>query len=333
VCKASLVNEPSILIVGAGLAGLAMARALQARDIPFEIVEREPGGATAGAGLFLPANAVRALTALGVKDIGHPVTRMRVLDHRGRRLVDMPFAEVWGDTAECRGVRRADLHAALGDGVPVRIGVADTSGYDLIIAADGIRSATRAGVRPSPVGLVAWRFLADGLPEGGWTAWQGRDSTFLAVSLGDGKAYCYADCIRAPHGDWRELFAGFADPVPALAAQGRHAHVASIEEVGPVFSDDPRTVLIGDAAHAFSPNMAQGAALAFEDALVLSELIEAGRVSDFGSRREARVAWVRDKTHQRDRTRHLPVPMRNLVLRVAGPRLIRAQFGLLRDRV
>ena len=34
-----------------------------------------------------------------------------------------------------------------------------------------------------------------------------------------------------------------------------------------------RVVLIGDAAHGMSPNMAQGAALAFEDALALASSI------------------------------------------------------------
>jgi 2-polyprenyl-6-methoxyphenol hydroxylase-like FAD-dependent oxidoreductase len=331
--KAVVMREASILIVGAGLAGLAMARALQARGIAFDIVERNPDNATAGAGLFLPANAVRALNALGVTGVGHTIARMRVHNQRGRRLVDLPFADVWGATGECRAARRVDLYTALGKGVPVRVGTADPRGFDLVIGADGIHSSTRAGVPPRAVGLVAWRFLAEGVPDGGWTAWQGRDRTFLAISLGNGHAYCYADCSQAPPGDWRDLFADFADPVPALAAQGGRAHVAPIEEVGPAFSDDPRTVLIGDAAHAFSPNMAQGAALAFEDALVLAELIETGRVSDFRSRREERVTWVRNKTHERDRTRHLPPPLRDLTLRLVGPRLIRAQFHPLNDPV
>ncbi len=324
----------SILIVGAGMAGLAMARALRARAIDFDIVERAPDVALAGAGLFLPANAVRALHALGVPQIGHPIVRMRVLDHRGRRLVDLPFAAIWGDTGGCRAVRRAELHAALGAGVPVRHGVADRRGYDLVIGADGIHSTIRAGEPPRAVGLTAWRFLATGLPEEhDWTVWQGRDRTFLAVALGGGHAYCYADRTGPPApGDWRALFAGFADPVPTLAAQGRHAHVASIEEVGPAFSDDPGTVLIGDAAHAFSPNMAQGAALAFEDALVLADLIAAGRGGDFRARRATRVDWVRTRTHQRDRARHLPVPVRDLVLRAGGPRLITSQFRLLREQ-
>ena len=39
---------------------------------------------------------------------------------------------------------------------------------------------------------------------------------------------------------------------------------------------DGRTVLIGDAAHALTPNMGQGAAMALEDSMVLVELLAAG---------------------------------------------------------
>ena len=157
------------------------------------------------------------------------------------------------------------------------------------------------------------------MPEQGWTAWQGRDRTFLAIALGDGHAYCYADAAQAPAGDWRELFAGFAEPVPAWPRRALGAHLATIEEVGPAYSDDPRTVLIGDAAHAFSPNMAQGAALAFEDALVLADLIETGRTSATsgpGGNRGSPGCGTRPS--RRDQARHLPPPLRDTVLRLAG---------------
>jgi 2-polyprenyl-6-methoxyphenol hydroxylase-like FAD-dependent oxidoreductase len=142
------MNDPSILIVGAGLAGPAMARALQARGRDFEIVERAPDAAAAGAGIFLPANAVRALGDLGVTGVGQPISRLRVLDHRGRRLVDMPFAEIWGGTGECRAVRRAELHAALAEGVPVRPGVADDLGR---YAWSSPRTASIRRSGPAPV--------------------------------------------------------------------------------------------------------------------------------------------------------------------------------------
>jgi 2-polyprenyl-6-methoxyphenol hydroxylase-like FAD-dependent oxidoreductase len=90
-------------------------------------------------------------------------------------------------------------------------------------------------------------------------------------------------------------------------------------------------VLVGDAAHGMSPNMAQGAALAFEDALVLTECLgQAASVPDalsaFVARRHPRASWVRAQTQRRDHTRRLPPPVRNPLLRAVGPRIFRANF-------
>ena len=92
-----------------------------------------------------------------------------------------------------------------------------------------------------------------------------------------------------------------------------------------------RVVLIGDAAHATSPNMAQGAAMALEDALVLAAALrEIAAIPDalaaFEAARRPRTDWVRAQTHRRDRTRTLPPAVRNGVLRLAGRRIFRANY-------
>ena len=111
--------------------------------------------------------------------------------------------------------------------------------------------------------------------------------------------------------EWRELFADFADPVPRLVQQAGDAHFALIEEVVPPAWSARRVVLVGDAAHASSPNMAQGAAMALEDAIVLADALATSQdtdeaLSEYQRRRAARIAWVQDQTHRRDRTRSLP---------------------------
>jgi len=72
-----------------------------------------------------------------------------------------------------------------------------------------------------------------------------------------------------------------------------------------------RAVVIGDAAHATTPNMAEGVAMALEDALLLAELLSTRQPLDesltmFEARRAPRVDWVRRQMHRRDRTRNLP---------------------------
>ena len=114
------------------------------------------------------------------------------------------------------------------------------------------------------------------------------------------------------------------------------AYFSPIEEVAPPAWTTRRVALVGDAAHATSPNMAQGAAMAVEDALVLAEMLTADQLVEdalagYEQRRKDRVAWVQEQTHRRDRTRNLPAPIRNLTLRLAAERIFRSNYGPLRD--
>jgi FAD-dependent urate hydroxylase len=360
-----------ILIVGAGLAGLALARALRQAGFAPEVIERNHGWDGAGTGMYLPANGVRALRALGLEGAvaaqAAPIPRQRLLDHRGRLLADIDLHQLWGDVGPCLALPRTELHQLLREGVPVGLGRTvrtlehldgpvgvifddNSSGeFDLVVGADGLRSSVRRLAvdprPPIPVGQHSWRFLAAGPPQvSTWTVLLGRGATFLTVPVGGGIVYCYADVTTdtagggALDGDpvrqLRERFAGFAAPVPGLLDQlddPARVHTGPIEQVAEQRWGLGAVVLVGDAAHGMSPNMAQGAALAFEDALVLAAgLRAAGTVSDavagFVARRSRRTGWVRAQTHRRDRTRNLPPALRNLILRAFGRRIFHSGY-------
>jgi FAD-dependent urate hydroxylase len=356
-----------VLVVGAGLAGLAAAWALRRQGLAVEIVERRPLWGTEGSGLFLPANAVRALRELGLASAvarACPVRRQRLFDHRGHRLATVDLGKIWPGRDACVALHRTDLHAALREAtqdIPLRMGAVVTSimdgdhpvvtyadgssdSYDLVIGADGIRSTVRAlvfgGPDPEPVGQMSWRFVVDGHAlVSDWNAWLGPHRSFLAVAIGGGRTYCYADLARAglvADQDWREAFAGFAEPVVTLLSRGGTAHRAEIEQITPPTWCAHRVVLVGDAAHAAPPNMAQGAAMAFEDAAVLAEVLTSGQPVDhaleaYERRRAPRAAWVLRQAHERDRTRTMAPVLRNAVLRLAAPRLISATYRPLRS--
>jgi 2-polyprenyl-6-methoxyphenol hydroxylase-like FAD-dependent oxidoreductase len=362
------MTEVRVLIVGAGVAGLALARSLLQHGTIAEVVERASEWNPAGAGLYLPANAVRALRELGIEpDVAgaNPIRRQRLRDHRGRLLADIELDRIWNGVGGCVAIRRAALHDALRqatDEVPIRLGTSVTNleddgaprvsfsdgtngSYDLVVGADGVHSAIRrlalGGPEATYVGQASWRFLAEGFPDiSDWSAMLGRRRSFLAVALGGGAVYCYADITTrdpaaAARTDWRESFADFEEPVPRLLDHGADAHFAPIEEVASAGWTARGVVLIGDAAHASSPNMAQGAAMALEDALVLAETLTAHRSVDaalagYVQRRRARVTWVQEQTHRRDRTRNLPPTIRNLTLRLAAERIFRSNYGPLR---
>jgi FAD-dependent urate hydroxylase len=187
--------------------------------------------------------------------------------------------------------------------VPIRVGLAverlaqrdgivsvefsdATSGeYDLVVGADGIQSAVR-------------RLTFDPM--------LGHRTAFLTLPIDDERMYCNCDVVSPPdHGTPErgpnELFSQFADPAATLLDSldaAADIHVSTIEEVALDHWAHERVVLIGDAAHATSPNMAQGAAMALEDALVLADCLHKmpaipNALAAFQARRRPRTDWVR----------------------------------------
>jgi FAD-dependent urate hydroxylase len=363
-----------ILVVGAGIGGLAVAQTLARAGISAEVVEREPAWDEAGTGIYLPGNAVRALRALGleqaVMERGIVIPRQRVSDDRGRLLVEVDLAELWDGVGPCLALHRGDLHAVLLEGareVSIRMGVdvrglneqdervsvefadGSASEYELVIGADGIHSTVRrlafgSDATALPVGQVGWRFITACPAEiTTWTVMLGNRTAFLTIPVGSGRAYCYCDVVSSsgedPEEDLGRLFSGFAEPVPSLidsVSDRARVHRSTIEEVALDSWTRGRVVLVGDAAHATSPNMAEGAAMALEDALVLAECLRdletiPAALSAFEARRRPRTDWVRSQTHRRDRTRYLPSVVRNMVLRTFGQRIFRSNYRPLLD--
>ena len=369
-----------MLIVGGGIAGLALARMLARIGVSPEVIEREPVWRPAGTGVYLPGNATRALRALGldaqVACRSVEIPRQRFYDHRGRLLCELDVAELWRPVGPCLAIHRAELHELLLEAtgqVPIRLGRTvdrvtqrdgivsvecsdGTSGdYDLVVAADGINSTVRRltyqpAPVPRPVGQVGWRFVAARPPEvTTWSVMLGRRTAFLTLPISDDRVYCYCDVVsprdpdgaeRAPAERLTELYSEFASPATTLLDaldDAADIHVSVIEEVALDSWVRNRIVLIGDAAHATSPNMAQGAAMALEDALVLAHCLRDNRaipdaLAAFEARRRPRTDWVRAQTHRRDHTRYLPPTVRNNVLRVFGRKIFHANYRPLLDQ-
>ncbi|MCK6692384.1 MAG: FAD-dependent monooxygenase [Thermoanaerobaculia bacterium] len=186
---------------------------------------------------------------------------------------------------------------------------------DYLIVADGIHSPIRRqlapGSTPRYAGYTCWRGVIDnpGLNLTGATETWGREGRFGIVPLAGDKIYWFA-CVNAPQNDpamravgtadLERIFAKFHDPVPAIL---RHTPTDSllwndIIDLKPI----PRfafgnIVLIGDAAHATTPNMGQGACQAIEDAVILADELAlradpAAAFAAFESRRLKRTHYI-----------------------------------------
>jgi 2-polyprenyl-6-methoxyphenol hydroxylase-like FAD-dependent oxidoreductase len=282
-------------------------------------------------------------------------------------LSEINLGSVWSDAGPCVAVHRADLHAALREGadaIPIRMGITLISldqaeesvlahlsdgapeSYDLVVGADGIGSAVRRlafDVAPRALNQWGWRFVIPCPPQiTTWSVMMGRQSACLTMPIAGRRAYCYVDlmgrqpptspAISADH--LQEVLSDFGGPAIAIreAIEGGIAiHAASIEEVVLDGWSRGRALLIGDAAHAMSPNMAQGAAMAIEDALVLAECLSEqpnveAALSAYEARRRPRIDWALAMTHRRDRIRQLHPILRNGLLRAFGNRVYRSHY-------
>jgi FAD-dependent urate hydroxylase len=347
-----------ILVVGAGIAGLAAARALRLAGFRPEVVDKLPASTVAGAGIYLPGNATRALRELDldapVRPCGDVLTRQWFLDARGRQLCEVDLTKLWDGVGECRALPRADLHRVMlsGAGGAVRhetevtcvdvvadetakVEFSDGSSaeYDVVVGADGRRSSVRVmaalGGAAVPVGQVMYRSVVTGGPRiTDWTAVLGEQAAFVVMPMGAGRLFCYADEAGATApldalARVREVFDGFGGPVPAVLEAIEKVQVAVTDEVeidswsrGPV-------VLVGDAAHATSPTLAQGAAMALEDAVVLADSLRRSATvteafGEFERRRRPRTRWVLERTRDRDRLRDVAPSLRDPLLRRRG---------------
>lgn len=358
-----------VLIVGAGIAGLAMARALEMNGIANVVVERQKSSPVTGKSIFLLGNAMRAMSDLGLADeilqIAYPVASQTIMSSTGRILNKVSTREFWDGCGPCVSLLRKDLLATLQNSLRIsetrfgatvtRTMVRDgkrevmfsdghTEEFDLVIGADGVNSSLRAKVfktvSPIGLGLTASRLVTD-LSHGleGWTAMLTRGRSLLAIPLGPDRLYLYAD---SPTSDFRggtvaelkNLFSEFGSPlgrvIDAIPPE-TSIHTDELREVPAGKYLAERLVLIGDAAHATSPSMAQGAGLALEDAVVLARRLKGEpqlgvALELFHLDREKRVSWVRKQCHLRDRMRTSSDLISHLLLSTVGSVLYRRAY-------
>jgi 2-polyprenyl-6-methoxyphenol hydroxylase-like FAD-dependent oxidoreductase len=310
-------------IVGAGIGGLTAAAAL-GRSHEVVLFERAERFGAVGAGIVLAANAADCLRSVGVdlRGVAHQLGRSELRDGGGRVLQRLDLSAGSGPSF---AISRPALHAHLARvveevGVDVRLGshvtgaepgpvveLADggSEDLDLVVGADGIHSTARRAL-PDPgrlrySGSTCWRAI---LPVPGmdtmFESWA-RSTRIGSVPLGGGRIYTFLVAVApegapgpATLGELRQMFSGQGDDVsPILDALDRvpdlHHDLSELDR--PVWGED-RVVLIGDAAHAMTPNLGQGAAMAIEDAVVLADEIAAGPsglIERFRQRRYRRV--------------------------------------------
>ncbi|MEM6897187.1 MAG: FAD-dependent monooxygenase [Pseudomonadota bacterium] len=313
-----------IAVIGGGLGGLCAALCFAQRGAEVEVFEAAPAFTEVGAGIQVSPNGLKVLRALGLDPSDGVLSRGLTLnDHAGRRVAILPN----GDNRELRLFHRADLLALLeaacrAAGVTLTLDTKVTPDTapeaDLIVAADGVKSAFRAHVAPDAAkarysGQTAWRAVVEApraIGEAGVNVYMGagqhvvvyplRGGRYINLVAGEDTADSAPEGWRhgAPRDVFQKTFAQFGGPVPALLERAEKVHHWGLyrHDLPPRWSSG-NVVLLGDAAHAMLPYLAQGACMAFEDAYELARCWEAFDHTDeslgtYERRRAPRVAKV-----------------------------------------
>jgi 2-polyprenyl-6-methoxyphenol hydroxylase-like FAD-dependent oxidoreductase len=290
-------GERTAIVVGAGIGGLAAAIALERAGYAVTVYEAEAELRPLGAGLSIWPNAVRALRWLGLGEL----VEQGVDQAGGVRRADGSMLAGFGPGAiEKRygepivGLHRAELQAALLDacgpqrvrlgmrlaaleGERLRFADGSTAGADLIVGADGLRSAVRAGLlgdgEPIEAGVVAYRGIAVHDAEVPAGEWWGKDAVAGLLPMRGGRLYWYFGARGEDRpGRVQELCAAFDPVVGEVVAltPAEEVLVHRLYDRDPVGSWSRGAVtLLGDAAHPMLPFIGQGACAALEDAVVL----------------------------------------------------------------
>jgi 2-polyprenyl-6-methoxyphenol hydroxylase-like FAD-dependent oxidoreductase len=304
-------RQLNITIVGAGFAGLASAVLLARQGHTVTVFEQFASPQAVGAGVLIQPTGLAAMKTLGVLDEvlqkGSKIESLYGVTPKGRPVIDIQYKD-WRTDSFGLGLHRGVLFqslwaAAAAAGVRIQTGapitdLASLRRDDLRIIADGSHSALRAQTglpfkqSMYPWGAV-WAVLPDPQHSYGTTLWQWyRQANQMLGIMPTGQT------PNDPTPVVSLFWSMHQDRYPAFLAAGIDAWKAQVLALNPaceallssIQSIDqltwaryydvvmPRyhsaeTVVIGDAAHAMSPQLGQGTNLALMDAVALGQCV------------------------------------------------------------
>jgi salicylate hydroxylase len=324
------MNKSRVLVAGAGIGGLTAAACMLKAGYDVDIYEQAPELGEVGAGIQLSANPMHVLNHLGLgekieasgvgpkayvfrlHDTGEIIQQFPLSDHH-RAMHGVSYNQVLRTDlhdllAECVRSQKPDaIHLncqvtgfkETSDGVVLDFADGTSAEGDILVGADGIKSAVRqqlvGDISAEYTGDIAWRFTvpASEMPNGYMdqvmSVWMGPHRHAVVYYVGGGKVLNFVGIVETDdiseeswtiHYPWEQLkadFAGWHDDIQNLIdradRQKCYRWSLHIRPKIDQWSSD-RVTMLGDAVHATLPYLAQGAAMAIEDAAVLTRALD-----------------------------------------------------------
>ena len=245
-------------------------------------------------------------------------------------------------------------------GVKITFQDGSSTAADYVIACDGVHSLFRRKLvpesKPRYAGYTCWRAVINNIPPGldlneTSETW-GPGSRFGIAPLSNGRLYWFA-CINAKENDSAmraykiqnllSHFGHFHSPIPEIIRHTNDQQLIwnDIVDIKPLrqfaFGN---IVLMGDAAHATTPNMGQGACMAIEDAAILANAIAKYPTVEeafiaFEKKRIQRTTSIVKNSWQLGRVAQLEnrwlIKARNALLRLTPPSVAEKQMKFLQE--
>ncbi len=339
------MKDKKILIIGGGIAGLAIMNRLESIGCKPILVEKAQSIRSDGIGILLGINATYILTKMDliekVKNNAIKLSSMIALDKNGNKIVanDLNYLEEKSSFATY-GIGREELFKILYESVNHNnvftskevIGVENIENkvkvtymdngveiFDLVVGADGINSIVRTSIvgktdfRDAKQGC--WRFMVktpENFNNNSISEYFGLGKRAGFMPIKDGILYCYAlldnnkydknsvskiehlmEHFKDYNGAWKNISKEILKNPTYIFNE--------IKDLSQISIQKGSVVLIGDASHAITPNLGQGAALGLEDAYILADILNSSKnikdaLNQFELKRYKRIKMIRDKS-------------------------------------
>lgn len=302
----------SISIIGAGIGGLTLGNILKQHQLDVILYESAPEIKPVGSGIMMAMNAMKVFEQLNLKEkvenAGNKIHGISITDGSFRSISRTHSSDLERKLNVSNvAIHRAELQKILAENIGFENiqlshnlqSIEKNDNYRLhfenrtavesmvVFGADGIKSKVRNQILKTGTirntGQKCWRGLVNyDLPEEyhheALEMW-GKGKRFGFVKMSATKVYWYAvisDKSFKPDIDLCSVFSDFNPLVTKIlqATSPGDIILNDITDLSPIpewYSDN--LCLIGDAAHATTPNMGQGACQAIEDAYIIGKLL------------------------------------------------------------